>query len=86
MSDYCQGCRYDPKVKTGPKACPFNILYWNFFLTHRAELGRNQRLGMVYRTLDAMAPSRHATIRQEAAAFLDGLDAPPKPAAQAELF
>ncbi len=86
MSDYCGRCRYDPKVKTGPKACPFNILYWNFFLTHREELGRNQRLGMVYRTLDAMAPSRHDTIRQEATAFLNRLDAGPEPAAQSELF
>jgi deoxyribodipyrimidine photolyase-related protein len=30
MSDYCDGCRYDVKQKTGPDACPFNSLYWDF--------------------------------------------------------
>ena len=32
MSDYCRSCRYDPKVKTGPDACPFNALYWIFLI------------------------------------------------------
>ncbi len=27
MSDYCAGCAYDPKIKTGSKACPFNYLF-----------------------------------------------------------
>ena len=26
MSDFCRGCAYDVKQKTGPQACPFNYL------------------------------------------------------------
>ena len=37
MSDYCKGCRYSPSVKTGPKACPYNFLYWHFY--HRQRTG-----------------------------------------------
>ncbi|MEI2692418.1 MAG: hypothetical protein V9H69_22955 [Anaerolineae bacterium] len=45
MSDYCAGCRYAPKARTCPDACPFNFLYWNFLLKHEATLRRNPRLG-----------------------------------------
>ena len=34
MSDYCQGCRFDPKQKTGLDACPYNYLYWRFIDEH----------------------------------------------------
>ena len=30
MSDYCEGCAYEVKQRTGPRACPFNALYWDF--------------------------------------------------------
>jgi len=54
MSDYCQGCHYDKKQKTGERACPYNALYWDFFARHQATLGRNPRLAMVYRQLGKM--------------------------------
>ena len=73
MSDYCAGCRYDPKVKLGPGACPFNPLYWHFLIENRATLAANPRMAMPYRTLAAMAPDRVAQITREATAFLDGL-------------
>jgi len=38
MSDYCLGCRFKPSMKTGPQACPFNYLYWNFFDQHGEKL------------------------------------------------
>ncbi|MHB2167469.1 cryptochrome/photolyase family protein [Alsobacter sp. R-9] len=76
MSDYCDGCRYDPKLKTGPKACPFNVLYWHFLIENRDALSRNPRMAMPYRTLDAMPANRRDTIVAEARTFLDGLDRP----------
>ncbi len=46
MSNYCGGCAYDPKLKAGPKACPFNYLYWNFLAENEAKLARNPRMAM----------------------------------------
>jgi deoxyribodipyrimidine photolyase-related protein len=70
MSDYCRGCVYDPKVKTGNGSCPFNALYWNFLVENRAVLGTNPRLAMPYRTLDGMSADRRADIATDAAATL----------------
>ena len=52
MSDYCAGCRYSVKQKTGEGACPFNRLYWGFLERNRKTLRDNPRLAMPYRTLD----------------------------------
>jgi len=62
MSDYCKGCAYDVKTRTGPKGCPFNYLYWDFLMRNRPKLGRNQRLRQAYRALDAMKMSAGAAI------------------------
>ncbi len=37
MGDHCADCRYDPKVRVGERACPFNALYWDFFERNRAR-------------------------------------------------
>jgi deoxyribodipyrimidine photolyase-related protein len=86
MSDYCGTCQYNPRIKTGPGACPFNFLYWNFLMVNRAQLGGNQRLAIAYRTLDNMSVEHRATISGDAAAFLESLNERRAPAAQAELF
>jgi deoxyribodipyrimidine photolyase-related protein len=70
MSDYCGACRFDPRVKSGPDACPFNVLYWNFLIENRERLGRNPRMAMPYRTLGAMAVERRAMIVRDAQVFL----------------
>jgi len=70
MSDYCDGCRYDPKVKTGERACPFNPLYWNFLVRNRQTLDGNPRLGPVYRTWDRMKPETKAAYLDSAAEIL----------------
>ena len=71
MSNYCGGCAYDPKVKSGPKACPFNPLYWDFLIRNRERLAKNPRMAMPYRTLAAMGPERLAEIKRDAKAILD---------------
>jgi len=43
MSDYCKGCSYSPTVKNGPKACPFNYLYWDFLIRNEDKLRGNHR-------------------------------------------
>jgi deoxyribodipyrimidine photolyase-related protein len=75
MSDYCGGCRYDVKHRTGPDACPFNALYWDFLARNEDKLGRNVRLAMPYRNWAKMTEETKAALRASAAEFLDGLDA-----------
>nr|WP_066549943.1 MULTISPECIES: cryptochrome/photolyase family protein [unclassified Sphingomonas] len=75
MSDYCGHCRYDVKQRTGPDACPFNALYWDFLARNRPRLGKNQRLAMPYRNWDRMDEKTQAGIRAQAKGFLDHLDA-----------
>ena len=74
MSDYCKGCRYKVKDKTGPDACPFNPLYWDFLVRNRDRLGRNPRLGPVYRTWDRMKPETQDAYRARAADVLTRLE------------
>ncbi|MDR4308804.1 cryptochrome/photolyase family protein [Chelatococcus sambhunathii] len=75
MSDYCGGCAYDVKQKTGAKACPFNYLYWDFLARNEKKLVGNQRLAMPYRTLERMTPERIMEIRSDAGRFLESLPA-----------
>ena len=44
MSDYCGGCRYDRKQRTGEDACPFTTLYWDFIARHSDRFGKNPRM------------------------------------------
>jgi deoxyribodipyrimidine photolyase-related protein len=46
MSNYCQGCRYDPAQSVGVNACPFTTLYWDFIDRHQAYLSQHPRLKM----------------------------------------
>ena len=74
MSDYCGACRYDVKVKTGPDACPFNALYWDFLARNRGQLGKNVRLAMPYRNWDKMDSAAQQALLAQAAGFLQTLD------------
>ncbi len=74
MSDYCQGCRYDRKQKTGARACPYNALYWDFFARHQDTLGRNRRLDMVYRQLGKLPATQLQALRAQAQQLREGLD------------
>ncbi|WP_135364534.1 cryptochrome/photolyase family protein [Halosimplex halophilum] len=52
MSDYCEGCAYDPDRTTGRGACPLNALYWDFLARNEDELRSNHRMGLVYGHVD----------------------------------
>jgi len=75
MSDYCRGCAYDPRQKTGKGACPFNLLYWSFMERHRDRFEGNHRMGRIYATWDRMEPDRRQEILSQADAFLTDLSA-----------
>ncbi|MES2506873.1 MAG: cryptochrome/photolyase family protein [Verrucomicrobiota bacterium] len=65
MSNYCAGCRYDPAQSTGPKACPFTTLYWEFLLRHEPRLRMNQRMSMQVRNLARLtAVEKEAIVEQ----------------------
>jgi deoxyribodipyrimidine photolyase-related protein len=74
MSNYCKGCHYDHKSKTGERACPFNSLYWHFYDRHRDLLERNPRIGMMYRVWDKMDSADQKAILVQADGYLGRLD------------
>ncbi|ERT09478.1 FAD binding domain of DNA photolyase family protein [Lyngbya aestuarii BL J] len=66
MSDYCKGCVYNPRSRTGEKACPFNIFYWDFLDRHRETLKSLGRMNLVLRHLDKMSENERQMIHQQA--------------------
>lgn len=75
MTDYCRGCAYDPRQRTGPRACPFNALYWDFFDRHSTALRDNHRLTLVYRQWQKMPPQQQEALRGQARQLRGRLDA-----------
>ena len=73
MSNYCKSCDYKVNVKSGPTACPFNYLYWYFLIKNRKKLDGNQRLAMVYRTLDRMSDEKLEAVKKDAKVFFKSI-------------
>jgi deoxyribodipyrimidine photolyase-related protein len=73
MSDFCRECSYAVNESAGPRACPFNYLYWAFLIRHERQLARNPRLAMAYRNLAKWSSNRRARTLKEADEFLDRL-------------
>ena len=74
MSNYCTGCRYKPDVKTGPTACPFTTLYWNFLDKHEKSMAGNPRTSLMVRNITRMTDEARAAIRDQATLTLKNLD------------
>ena len=66
MSNYCKGCRYKPKERTGDDACPFNFFYWDFLDRHRDKLQSQGRMSFILKNLDKMKPEELEEIRDRA--------------------
>lgn len=77
MSDYCGGCRYDVKAKSGEGACPFNRLYWGFLERNQGRLRGNIRLAMPYRTLEGFGETKRAALLADSEAARLALGALP---------
>ena len=75
MSDYCGGCAYKVKEKTGARACPFNLLYWQFLDRHRSKFEKNPRMAQMYRTWDRMEEGHRMRVLNEGRAVLERLAA-----------
>jgi deoxyribodipyrimidine photolyase-related protein len=67
MSNYCNGCRYKPDVKTGSQACPMNTFYWDFLMRHEDEMKRNPRAVLMMKNLDRLDDEARDAIRAQAA-------------------
>ncbi len=74
MGNHCASCRYNPKERTGPDACPFTMLYWDFLARHRERFVNHPRMAMMIRNLDRIPEDELGAIRVQSAAFRDGLE------------
>ena len=71
MSNYCQSCPFNPAKSTGPDACPFTTLYWNFLLTHRSTFSKNPRMSLQLKNLSRLSNQDARNIQNSAASILD---------------
>ena len=68
MGNHCQGCRFNPAQSTGPQACPYTTLYWDFLLRHQALLAHNPRMTMALKHLDRLGTAQRVAITEAALA------------------
>ncbi len=71
MTQYCKGCEYNPKLRTGDVACPFTTLYWDFLDRHREEFIRNPRISQQVYGLNKLSDLDQ--VRMRAQEVLTGL-------------
>jgi len=73
MSDYCQSCTYKVKEKVGPKACPFNSLYWHFLDTHKDRFQSNPRLKFAYTNWNKRSTQEKSALHKQAVFYKESL-------------
>ena len=73
MSDYCKGCAFDVKARTGDTACPFNALYWDFISRHAETVKSNPRMAQMVRTYEKFDAAEKDRIADSAATILANL-------------
>ena len=72
MSNYCKGCAYNPKLRTGDTACPFTTLYWDFLDRHKEAFAKNHRMSQQIFGLKRL--SDLPELKERAREVLEGLE------------
>lgn len=73
MSNHCTGCRFRPDVATGPDACAFTTLYWDFLARHAARFERHPRTALQWKNLGRKPADELARIRAQATTLREAL-------------
>ncbi len=73
MSDYCDGCRYDPRKRIGDGACPFSTFYWDFLMRNERRLRDNRRMQLSLGNLKRLDADERAAIGHQANALRTSL-------------
>lgn len=71
MSNFCKKCHYDPNKLLGEDACPFNSLYWHFFMRNEKKLKNNARLSFAYLSLEKFDVEKKKFITTQAKEVLN---------------
>lgn len=66
MSNYCDGCVYQPDAAETENACPFTTLYWEFLAKHREKFVKHPRLALQVKHLDAQSDEKRRAIAKRA--------------------
>ena len=72
MSNYCKGCKYDPRERSGSSACPFNTLYWDFLLRHADRFRSNNRMAMMIKNAERIKKGERVELTTRASELRDG--------------
>jgi deoxyribodipyrimidine photolyase-related protein len=72
MGGPCKGCRYDPALREGERACPYTTLYWDFLMRHQPLLSKNARMALQVKNIERMTDSQREAVTQRADAIRRG--------------
>ena len=72
MGGPCKGCRYDPALREGDRACPYTTLYWDFLMRHETLLAKNARMALQVKNVARMTDSQKQAVKLRADAIRRG--------------
>ncbi len=72
MGGPCKGCRYDPALREGERACPYTTLYWDFLMRHEKLLAKNARMALQVKNVARMTDSQKQAVTLRANAIRRG--------------
>ncbi len=72
MGGNCSGCRYDPALREGDRACPYTTLYWDFLMRHETALAKNPRMALQVKNLARLSGNERQAVAARAGAIRRG--------------